>query len=113
MLRIETSDIFRLAVVNSSSNWAYSSAITPFQTNKWYHIAMTYNGSDGSGAHPYINGSLNEDWSNNIAGNIYNSASSLRVGGLSFEYKLNGSIDDVRIYNRVLNQSEISQLASI
>ena len=74
---------------------------------QWTHIAVTLNGSVAS---TYINGQLDNsiDYAQRVAGNNYN----LTIGslaGLSDFYK--GKIDEVRIYNRSLNQQEIEVLS--
>lgn len=77
------------------------------QTNAWNLLTGTY---DGTTASLYLNGSLvasgakawNTTLQNINVGRIYN--------GLSDSSIFNGSIDDVRIYNRLLTASEVGQL---
>lgn len=71
--------------------------------NTWSHLAATY---DGNTLRFYVNGALAN--SAPLAGSITVSTGALRIGGNAFwgEY-FNGSIDEVRIYNRALVQSEI------
>jgi hypothetical protein len=76
--------------------------------NKWIHFVGTYNGTT---IKAYINGELKDStiW----AGNLYE-----RNWPLSFGYfgrptsdrYWSGTLDDVRIYNRVVSQQEIEQL---
>ncbi|MEY5049756.1 MAG: hypothetical protein RLZZ175_3115 [Bacteroidota bacterium] len=79
--------------------------------NNWQHIVVNYDGTNmnyyinnqlinsfkpiGGNIDSCINGSLNfgRYWSSNIGDNFYN-----------------GSLDDIRIYNRALNQTEILAL---
>jgi large repetitive protein len=72
--------------------------------NVWTHLAGTY---DGTTVRLYVNGSLIS--SKPLSGNLVSSTSPLRIGGNSIwgEY-FSGLIDDVRIYNRALSNSEIS-----
>jgi len=92
---------------------AYSGApgYKPYiRTNQWYHITVTY---DGFTARLYIDCKL-------IASKQQKSASftnkyDLYLGKLnnnSFPYWFNGDLDEVRIYNRALNQQEIQALCN-
>jgi hypothetical protein len=69
----------------------------------WTHLATTY---DGVTLRLYVNGSL--VGSRDIAGGIHTSSSPLRLGGNAIwgEY-FGGRLDEVRIYNRALSQTEI------
>ncbi|MCB1192610.1 MAG: DUF1554 domain-containing protein [Leptospiraceae bacterium] len=73
----------------------------PFEliTDEWYHICGTYNGSV---ANLFVNGNLLGSKNLSFATTL----SDLKIGG-SFD----GRITDVRIYNRVLNYSEVNQFA--
>ena len=71
--------------------------------NAWTHLSATY---DGTTLSLYVNGVLAA--TQLISGNILPSIGPLRFGGNSIwgEY-FAGTIDDIRIYNRALNQNEI------
>ena len=71
--------------------------------NAWSHLAGTY---DGATLRLYVNGVLVV--SQPFTGSIVTSTGALRLGGNSLwgEY-FTGRIDEVRIYNRALSQSEI------
>lgn len=81
------------------------------ENNKWYHIVMVYN---GTGTQLYINSTLRN--STNAIINYGTENYTLKIGrydsttGVPPEDYFNGSIDDVLIFNRVLNQSEVSSL---
>jgi hypothetical protein len=81
---------------------------THLSASVWYHIVAI---NDGTTQRLYINGSL--DTSDSSLGNVC--ASNLaplvigKSGPLSGFY-FPGTIDDIRIYNRALNQSEIEAL---
>jgi hypothetical protein len=76
-------------------------AVLPLNT--WTHLAATY---DGSTIRLYVNGS--QVASTARTGAITTSTSPLRIGGDSVwgEY-FTGLIDEVRVYNRALSQTEI------
>jgi len=75
---------------------------------QWTHIAVTYNGDD-SRIH-YINGQ--NVASNNPGSGMATSGSPVGIGAKpdGTNYFQNGSIDEVRVYNRSLSQSEVKEL---
>ncbi len=79
-----------------------SNATTPI--NAWTHVAVTY---DGSAIRHYINGNLDRTTSASCKVTNTNSRP-IRIGsnGANSE-TMNGLIDDVRIYDRVLSGTEI------
>lgn len=86
------------------------SSVANLPLNTWTHLAMTYNGSY---VRLYINGTLDSYYA--LSGLIQTTTNWLAIGcrpngpyGGSGTYcYFNGTIDDVRIYNRALNQQEI------
>ena len=89
-----------IRVGNADQNLAGGPWLATYQ---WVHLAATY---DGTTQRLYVNGS--EVANRRISGSIQTSNGVLRIGGNSIwgEY-FNGRIDEVRIYNRTLNASEI------
>jgi hypothetical protein len=88
-------------VNNGANRDVYGSTSLP--VNTWTHLAATW---DGTTLRVYVNGA--QVASQAIGSTILASTSPLRLGGNSIwgEY-FNGKIDEVRIYNRTLSQSEI------
>jgi subtilisin family serine protease/glucose/arabinose dehydrogenase len=78
-------------------------ALGSMALNTWTHLAATY---DGSTLRLYLNGA--EVSSRAVVGSLNTSSGALRIGGNAVwgEY-FAGLIDEVRIYNRPLNQQEI------
>jgi len=97
------------AIVKDSGAWATCFNYTPTgfadDLNTWAHLAMTYNGST---LVLYRNGvAIGSD---GCSGNIqFGSGANYSVGGLYGGYAVNGSIDEVRIWNRSLSAAEIQQ----
>ncbi len=87
--------------VGSADNAAQGVSALP--VGAWSHLTATY---DGTNLKLYVNGTLVSTQA--VTGNIVTSTGALRIGGNSVwgEY-FNGLIDQVRIYNRALNQGEI------
>lgn len=77
--------------------------------NQWSHLAFTYGGGSFK---LYINGVLVRTLS--VSGNVTTSSSAFRFGGNAvWSEWLNGLIDEVRLYNRVLSAAEIGQIMNL
>jgi O-glycosyl hydrolase len=89
--------------VRSGSVSRYSDGTGSLPLNVYSHVAVTYN---GSALVFYVNGVATR--TTTVSGNIQTSTLPLRIGGNTIwgEY-FQGQIDEVRIYNRALTQSEI------
>ena len=73
---------------------------------KWSHVAFTYN-SDTGEQRTYFDGKL-DTVSANVSGAIDTAAGSLRISGSGVK-SFNGSIDNVRIYSKVLTSAQIQK----
>jgi len=89
---------------SSATAWQYTPTLVK---NKWYNVVVTY---DGTTWRIYIDCTL----INTIVGPgnpVGTSMDSLAIGmniwHPSYPYPFNGAIDDIRVYNRVLHDSEI------
>jgi hypothetical protein len=86
-----------------------------FSLNDWQHVVCTYNGSqDVSGMNIYINGEKQTlgVWDNDSGVSI-NYDDNIRIGSnynQNSSWYFDGKIDDVRIYDRALSESEIKSL---
>jgi len=86
---------------------------TPLHPNVWYHVAAAYD-AHRQEMHVYLNGKLDDG---DLVGRVESSHRSSRFGALigrrgdldGFEFS--GLINDVRVYSRALNVSEIADLA--
>jgi hypothetical protein len=84
----------------------YFDGSTTVQTQTWYHVAMTY---DGSYLKLYVNGSL--DGSAGVSGQIAGGDESLLIGGsVPGPWDLNGLVDELTLYSRALSQTEIQSI---
>jgi hypothetical protein len=89
--------------VRQGGNTYWTPGAAQVALNNWSHLAATF---DGSNLKMYVNGTLASTLS--APGSISVSANPLRMGGNSVWGEwFDGRIDEVRIYNRVLLQSEI------
>ena len=75
----------------------------PLATDTWTHLATTY---DGAALRFYVNGNLVRTTA--VTGTIATSTNPLQIGGDSiFGQYFAGTIDEVRIYNTALTQTQI------
>jgi len=111
---------YQLAVVDQRlclvlDSWDYigysgtTNGDTILNTNEWYFVAGTW---DGSNVCIYVNGILDNDPPDSYTGTIDTDTRPLYIGGRSGTDCLDGTLDDVRLYSRALTAEEISALAS-
>ena len=82
----------------------YVSSPTFHPLNQWYQVAAVYNGTR---LRLFVDGSLEID--QRVTGNLLPLNMPVTIGFTpSFNYYFNGTIDDVRIYNRSLSQDDIA-----
>ena len=93
-----------LGIVSNGSNIWTTNTINP-SLSTWYHIAITYNGSGI--ITPYINGQ-----SYGAISHTPSNGNTLTIGegDISSYSSFNGSIDQVRIFNRALRPYEVEAL---
>jgi chitodextrinase len=100
-------EAFAVAVTNSSGARTQRYSTTIRSLNTWYHVAGVFNAITGV-FDVYVNGVLN---SGTLRGSIpasnLNAAVSASIGRRTGGYYFNGTIDEVRIYNRALSVTEI------
>src|SRR3989338_180709 len=108
----------RFNVWYSSSDIDVYSTNNSFPLNEWVHVAVTWDGTAlASGVHMYVNGvETPQRWSGDGAG-ARQTSSTLLFGKYSYAtvpaHYLNGSLDEVVIYNRALSASEIQELYTL
>ena len=105
-----SSDLLYFTLNNNTDDDLHELILTtPFtETNIWKHVTIIYN---TSGSYLYINGVYNtsDDYVNSA---VWRYNEYLTIGSLAFSqgnyFLLNGSIDEIKIYNRALSANEIS-----
>ncbi len=78
--------------------------LTVLSANTWYHLAFVY---DGASKKIYVNGTLDVS---NSSSPFLSQLSNTRIGMYSWNtnYAMNGSIDDMRIYNYARTPAQIA-----
>lgn len=93
----------RICYGNGNTGYIYESIPCTIETEKWYHVATTY---DGTHFRVYLNKERIGEFSATFAQN-YNSFIIGRWANSYSEYLFDGMISDVRIWNKSLSQDEI------
>jgi hypothetical protein len=91
------------------SDWDFAASRSFAADNQWHHVVGTY---DGSNVRVYVDG---------VEGTPYSYTSSIRNTGQSFEigrgasnaYNFAGALDDVRLYNAALTETDILGLSGL
>ncbi len=105
ILKVPDNNKFSIQIIKDTNIYTANSA-TNLEIDKWYFVAGTY---DGTAIKIYVNGVLENI--NNVVTTIGTNNYPLRIGTTEFLNEwLNGSIAQVLIYNRSLNQSEIQYI---
>ena len=93
---------------NPAISDAIESSTDTWQANRWYHAAFTW---DGAIFRTYIDGELQQvfDQLPSGASNVYQGLV-LAVRG-NEEFHFSGSLDEVRIYDRVITAEEVRELS--
>jgi len=113
LFKYGTADVLAMGVTLETSGWTPVIGSTTLETGKRYYFVGTY--SSAEGLKIYINGSFEKDHS---ANEHLKSAGSnpLYIGCGDFwgrDYFVNGMIDEMRIWSRALNTTEISENSKI
>jgi hypothetical protein len=108
LLTASQNDKFR-PHVGLQTGFYYFDGSTTVQLNRWYHVAMTY---DGAYLKLYVDGAL--DGSLYISETMNTTSQPVRIGGgapPSYQQcYFQGLIDEVEIFNRALSASEIQAI---
>ena len=100
-----TSPYMRFLIKDSSGNTHIAEPTVQCQDGHWHHIIATFNGTVMK---VYVNSieKASTDWTGSIPTNI----KKLLIGyGSHYFFHYNGTIDEVRIYNRALSATEIKR----
>ena len=90
-----------------SDEWT---ANTNLPANQWHHVAGTY---DGTTMRVYVNGGQVASHTR-TGGGLYSSTHDVHIGNVdTLNRALDGTLDDVRIYNEALSDAGVETLASL
>lgn len=101
--------IFTVSSNGTNSASAIGAGSDVLTQGVWYNLVGTY---DGTTARAYINGRLAAS-TTSVSGNLFSYTNQLCIGAENANcdnQRLNGKVDDVRVYNRALSSADISTL---
>jgi len=90
---------------DSSSGWIWADSGIPPLSSTWYHLVGTWGGGE---IKIYVNGELKDSKSSTLG--IPDWTHKTYIGKNAWGGYVNAIIDEVRIYNRALNEAEIQAL---
>jgi hypothetical protein len=90
---------------------------TPMLPKEWHHVAAYWDGN-GDNLKLYVDGILTTDETCKRSSGAFGPQNNMRIGAPSntlnsLNYHLTGQIDNIRIYDRALSETEIKQLANV
>lgn len=91
---------------DGSSQWYDCMSGTDLSIDRWHHICVT---DRGGSIRMYLNGALDES-SNDGYGIPSDIPAGINIGRVDYGSYFNGSMDDIRIYNRALDAEEVADL---
>lgn len=94
-------------ISNGSSSTQANCKTNDLSLNTWYHISCVYKTGH---CLIYINGKLQKDFATSIVPN-FSKITSIKLGGLSNNYKCDMFFNDFRIYNHALSAVEVAEIA--
>ena len=98
---------FGIGVSSNGGSTTQRYSQTSRALNTWYYVAGVYNAAART-LDIYVNGVLdNGVLSGTVPSSQFNSSLNVNIGRRSGGYYFQGTIDEVRIYNRALSQAEI------
>ena len=92
------------------TNYANGNPYQPYiQENNWYYVVYTYTGDS---TYLYVNGVLSFSTKEPSTATFSNTADLFfgKYGNPQYNFWLNGVLDDIRIYNRVISNEEVTAL---
>jgi hypothetical protein len=88
---------------SGSSEQYFTTTNTAISTGTWHHVAITY---DGTTMRAFVNGVAAGTESH--TGTLYNSSEPIEIGSRNNAHFFDGTIDEVRFWNRALSVTEIN-----
>ncbi len=112
-LIVQGDGTLQFALISDSDGFNVESATTPVTTDEWFHLGVTYDGSlDANNVALYVNGTplATTVVSGTLSASVLNDLPVNLGGAPGIPEGMQGSLDDIRIYDRALTESEIIDL---
>ncbi len=98
---------FDIRTANHGTKAAFFYGSDNLNDGKWHHIAGTF---DGLLVKIYLDGCLKATQDIGVTDTLATNNEMLTIGSMGNQHYFDGTIDEVRIYNRVLYEAEIKEL---
>ncbi len=98
---------FDIRTANHGTKAAFFYGSDNLDDGKWHHIAGTF---DGLLVKIYLDGFLMATQDIGVADTLATNNEMLTIGSMDNQHYYDGAIDEIRIYNRALHESEIKEL---
>jgi len=101
-----------LASDGSGNNIRIEGADGIANDNEWNHIVVTYEGNSATGLKMFINGAEdpNSPADTSSVDSLNSNSQYFRIGRSDDSLELNGHLDELRVFNKVLSNTEIEDL---
>jgi len=115
-IAVSDSDQMRIRISSDGKAWNNYDHASVLDINKWYHVAVTYQGSSGAYRIRIWDdaaGAILGLDKVGIAGNVSLSSSPLSIGSGTFNnsgYNMDGNLDEMVVFDRVITTDEIDQI---
>ena len=104
-IQLYTNDTSGLLDIGLGSSHTLATAVADLSPNTWHHIALTWNGSNGSGTY-YVYVDRQQVATGQYSGlNTLHSMAHVGNDGAIATHPFDGLIDDARVYDRALTRS--------
>ncbi len=94
----------KLAVHNQTGDADVCVDTTTVNDGAWHHVAMTMNSGAANGTKLYVDGALKQA----CTATVLNQTGAVTIGSAGAAYYLNGTVDESKVFNRVLSADEIA-----
>lgn len=103
-LFLKSGGVFEFTITTDGNTDLYfDTNNTAIATGTWYHVAITF---DGTTMRAYVNGAASGTKAE--SGTMFNSTAPIEIGARNNAHFFDGTIDEVRFWNRALSVTEIS-----
>lgn len=94
----------KLVIHNQTGDVDVCADATTVNDNAWHYVAMTMSSGTANGTKLYIDGALKQT----CTATVSNQSGTVTIGSLGAAYYLNGTVDEPKVFNRVLSSDEIA-----
>lgn len=106
LIRVKDDDNYRLLIYLDTTNYLYSNSDV-WEYDKWFHVCF-YIADNSSDCKIYVNGV--DETGSTTDGTMGSDVNYFSIGDINDNRPVNGSINEVMIFNRALSATEVEKL---